>query len=395
MGRKFRLAVLNSHPIQYFTPLYRRLAQEPQIDLMVYYCHRQGAETYVDPGFGVAVQWDTPLLEGYNYRFLPNWRRAEQVGGFFSLMNGSVIGALRQDRPDALLVHGHMYFSYLLGILAANILRIPVFMRCETHLRLPRSRFKSVLRQPLLRLLYGRLCARCLPIGSRNREFYRALGIPEAKLFTVPYTVDNDYFMRAVARYQPERAQLKAAWGLPPDAPVILFSAKFTPRKRPLDLLRAYAQLRSKGIPAALLLVGSGELASEMEVLVAQAKIPDVHFCGFQNQSELPKFYAAADIFVLPSENEPWGLVINEVMCAALPVIASEEIGATADLVYHGDNGFLFRAGDIDQLTHYLQILATDELLRRTMGSRSLEIIAAWNFDKDVSGLLNALASLN
>lgn len=390
----YRLAILVSHPIQYFAPLYRYLARQTDIDVTVYYCHQQGITAYEDQGFGIAVKWDIPLLEGYKHKFLPNLRKGERVEGFFSLVNWSLIEALRQDRPDALWVNGHMYFTYLLGIVLANLLGIPVMMRCETHLLLQRSSAKKALRPHLMKFLYTRLCDCCLPIGSRNREFYQAHGVANERLFLVPYAVDNYYFRQAVATQKSQQASMKEALGFSPQCPVILYSSKLIPRKRPLDLIRAYNQIRQEGIQAALVIVGSGELEAELRRLVEEDQILDVHFCGFQNQSELPRYYALADIFVLPSENEPWGLVINEVMCAGLPVIASEEIGAVADLVRHGENGYRFTTGNIDELTRHLRTLVTNERSRTAMGNRSLEIIDRWDFEKCAQGVLAALQSL-
>jgi glycosyltransferase involved in cell wall biosynthesis len=140
--------------------------------------------------------------------------------------------------------------------------------------------------------------------------------------------------------------------------------------------------------------VGSGTLEQSLQHYASQLEIGDVYFAGFQNQSDLPKFYAAADIFAHPSESETWGLVINEAMCAALPIVASEEIGAVPDLVRHGYNGYTFPAGDVEQLTVHLQTLITDEGVRNSMGAKSLGIIRSWDLDSCVSGILAALDSL-
>jgi glycosyltransferase involved in cell wall biosynthesis len=394
MDRAYRLAVLQSHPIQYFAPLFRRLAQEPKIDLTVYYCSRMGLEEYADVGFGQRLSWDTPLLEGYHAVFLPNLRRTKQAGGFLSLINVAFVRELKKNQYDALWVHGHRYATYLLGILAANLFRISVLMRCETHLLLSRSTVKRALRGPMMRLFYTQLCDRCLPIGTRNREFYLAHGVRSEHLFDVPYTVDNTYFTQSTAKYAEQRDAIRIELGLPTDRPIILFASKFSQRKRPMDLLQAYEQLRHKEIDAALVMIGSGELEAALREYAATRPVPDVHFMGFRNQSELPRFYAISDIFVLPSEDEPWGLVINEAMCGGLPIVASEEIGAVSDLVRPETNGLTFKSGDVSQLTAHLQRLVTDEALRRRMGIQSLALIREWNLDRCTQGVLAALDSL-
>ncbi len=392
--RPYRLAVLHSHPIQYFAPLYRRLAEEPGIDLTVYFCTRQGVTSYDDEGFGTSVKWDIPLLEGYSSKFLPNLRRKAQVGGFFSLVNLALVGELWGNRYDALLVNGHMYFSYLLGIFAAKLVGIPVFMRCETHLLLRRSGLKLVLRGPLMRFFYRHLCDRCLAIGTRNRAFYRAHGVNPDRLFDVPYAVDNAFFVRETALFKVRVAGTRVELGLPTDRPLILYASKLIPRKRPLDLLAAFRRLREGGIQAALMFVGSGELEPALKEYAKQHEVADVYFAGFRNQSELPKYYAVADIFVLPSEDEPWGLVINEAMCAGVPVVASEEIGAVPDLVRDGYNGLTYQAGEVGQLAHCLERLVADGAWRQQLGQNSLALIGDWNLDRCVKGLRAALGSL-
>ena len=394
MKRVYRLAALQSHPIQYFAPLFRRLAREPEIDLTVFYCSRQGLQEYHDEGFGQQVKWDVPLLEGYRSRFLPNLRPQDEVAGFWSLANPRIISELHTGGYDALWMHGHSYATYLMAVGAAQARRLPIFMRCESHLLLQRSPLKRLLRRPMMSFFYRKLCRACLPIGTRNREFYRFHGVRSHRLFDVPYAVDNDFFLDATTRFDQDDESFREELGLPLDKPLILYASKLTQRKRPLDLLEAYRRLRDSDVQAALVFVGSGEQEEDLRKYVRHHNIADVFFFGFRNQTELPRFYALCDVFVLPSENEPWGLVINEVMSAGLPVIASYEVGATPDLVRHGDNGFVFPSGDVGALAAYLKAVLSDPEVRRKMGERSRSIISEWSFEQCVQGIKAALQAL-
>ena len=388
-----KLAILNTHPIQYFAPLYRRLAQEPDIDLTVYFCSSQGAEEYVDAGFGERIKWDRSLLDGYQHKFLKNIRRGDQVGGFWSLINPGIVSELRKHKYDALIVNGHNHATYLLGMVAAKTLGTAVMMRCETHLGLQRSAFRTVVRRPLMSLLYNRICDLCLPIGTLNKEFYLSHGVDQNRMFSVPYTVDNEFFTLAARQYA--KPVLHKELGISQDKPVILFASKLIGRKRPMDLLLAFHRLREWRVNAALIFVGSGEREMELKGYVAEHQLSDVYFPGFKNQSELPKYYSVADVFVFPSENEPWGLVLNEVMCAGLPIIASREIGAVPDLVHEGENGFTYTAGDIDQLSSCLKRLLEAPEKRELMADKSRNIIGQWNYERCVRGIVQALASFN
>jgi glycosyltransferase involved in cell wall biosynthesis len=267
-------------------------------------------------------------------------------------------------------------------------------MRGETHLGLPRSRIKAALRRPAIGTLYG-LCDRLLAIGSANAAFYRAMGVPEHKIFLVPYAVDNDRFTKAANLNAAQKAEVRRRYNVPADRPCVLYAAKFMRRKRPLDLLKAVRQLQSEiQIPFTVIMAGSGELESELRAYCRSHSLGDVVFTGFVNQTELPGLYAASDIFVLPSEHEPWGLAVNEAMCAGLPIVVSHEVGCVADLVRDGVNGFTPAAGDIAGLTVALRRLIEDAALRRRQGQASLARIGQWGYPQCLDGIRSALKDL-
>jgi len=385
-----RIAVLNSHPIQYFAPLYTYLNATEDFDITALYCSDFSLRGAKDPGFGQKVTWDLDLLAGYRAVFLGERAKTRAPGGFWSLICPEVWREVRSGRYDALILYGHNYAVNLLGLLAAKTAGVKVFMRSDTHLGLQRHGFKQRFRRPLMNLLY-RACDRCLAIGTANHAFYRAMGVPEHKVVKVPFTVDNDRFIAAARLSDQERRHLLQRLGTDPNKPVVLYASKFQRRKHPDDLLVAVARLRDRGIQCTVLMVGSGEMQTELQQLVAVLNLPDVHFTGFMNQNDLPQVYGASDIFVLPAENEPWGLIVNEVMCAALPVVISEEVGCVPDLVHDGENGLLFQAGDIEGIVRALESLLTDRVLRERMGQRSLERITRWSYAECRTGLLGAL----
>jgi glycosyltransferase involved in cell wall biosynthesis len=281
----------------------------------------------------------------------------------------------------------------LLAVAAAKASGVPVFTRGETHLGLQRSPLKAVLRRPVMRAYYGQM-AGALAIGAANRAFYRAMGVPEAKIFSVPYTVDNERFIQASSLTADQRTAERKALGVEDDLPIILYAAKFFGRKRPDDLIRAAARLRDAGEAFHLVMIGAGEREADLRVLVQTLALNNVTFPGFVNQSVLPRAYAAGDIFVLPSDNEPWGLAVNEAMCAGLPIVLSEEIGCAVDLVRDGVNGKTFPAGDVQVLANALQPLVRDPEVRRRMGAASLKIISHWSYAECLEGIRAALASV-
>jgi glycosyltransferase involved in cell wall biosynthesis len=398
---RVRLAYLVSHPIQYQAPLLRRIAQEPDIDLTVFFGSDFSVRDYKDEGFGVGVKWDVPLLEGYRYEFLPSLRDNATVGvasplnyGIFTRLRGG-----RGDRSDAafdvLWVHGYATVNALHGMLAAKALGIPVLVRAESWLR---DRERSGAKLAMKRLFFEALKQMVdgvMPIGTLNAAYWRHYLGEDFPASLMPYAVDNDYFQKQSERARTGRGELLAELNLDPSRPVILFASKLQSRKRCADLLEAYKNLCSgDGIESNpyLVIVGDGEERAALERDTADSKLNGVRFCGFRNQSELPRFFDIASVFVLPSRHEPWGLIVNEVMNGGRAVIVSDEVGCQPDLITDGVEGCIFPAGDVSALTAALRrVLATPETAAR-MGQRGLKRIQTWSFEEDIRGLREAIA---
>lgn len=384
---KYRLAIIDSHPIQYRVPLFKKLARSPHVDLCVYYCSKVGAIEYHDQGFGIKLKWDTSLLEGYHYEFLRNYSFLSSPNQTWGLFNPGIIKELKRGKYDAILIHGYYSITNRLIAFAAPFLKIPVIFIGETLLHKP----FGIIKRSFLKLFFHNIKA-FLYIGKKSFEFYRHLKIPQERLFFTPYSVDNDFFISEVDRWRSNKEQIKKEVGVLNDLPVILYVSKIIPRKRPQDLLEAFSKICTK---AALVFVGEGKMRPLLERYVYKQGIKNVFFLGFKNQSELPLYYAIADIFVLPSSFEPWGLVVNEAMCASLPVISTYAVAASYDLVHHGDNGYVFSVGDINNLTKALDELITNPQKCKKMGARSLEIISGWNYDICTQGIVSALSRLS
>lgn len=388
-----RLAYLVTHPIQYQAPLLRRIAREPDIDLTVFFCSDLSTRTFKDPGFGTALAWDVPLLEGYKYEFLPAIGGTDHLS-FWRPFNYGLGRRLREGGFDALWIHGYHRWINWVGMAWAKALGIKVLLRDEvTEI----SRQRGWARRAIKRVVMATINAACdgyLAIGRLNAAYYESYGVKSSDTFLVPYAVDNDRFQAQVVAAEPEREQLRAALGLQAGRPVILYASKFMSRKRAADLLEAYIRLSPDGRqePAPyLLFIGDGEERAKVESRAAQFPWESIRFLGFKNQSELPRFYNLCDVFVLPSSAEPWGLVINEVMNAGRAVIVTDEVGCGPDLVRSGENGYVFPTGDVASLHRALAEVTSNSAIRAAMGRRSLEIIQSWGFEQDVIGVKNAV----
>jgi glycosyltransferase involved in cell wall biosynthesis len=362
------------------------------VDLQVLFCSSWGLDNHCDPGFGVNFVWDTPLLEGYKSTFLRNWSHAAAPTSFLGAVNLAVSAHLSAGQYDAVWVHGWSLASHWLAFVSAKHNRIPILLRGETNCLVKPTGSKALIRKFLLRRLF-RGMSRFLAIGKSNMDFYLSFGVPLEKIHMAPYTVDNRYFFEKSRDYRTRKSELRAREGISPEGPLILFSGKLISHKAPTDLLQAFAEAR-KVRRASLAFVGDGPLRASMVKFVQDHGLQDVHFLGFRNHSEISVCYAMSDVFVLPSHQEAWGLVVNEAMCFGLPIITSDRVGCSPDLVREGENGYTFPAGSISALTRCLLTILADSTRCRMMGEASQAIITTWGIDETAEGIVAALESV-
>lgn len=381
-----RLAWLATHPIQYQAPILRAITKCPDIDLTALFFSDFSTRTFVDPGFGRTIEWDTPLLEGYRHEFLAGTGRLATTIRTFEPRVKGLAAKLSRDNFDAVLVQGWQHYGMVMGAWLAKRAGLKVLMRCEATDHVAGSTgAKGWVRESVVRFLLNQV-DHCMSIGSHNRDFYLKRGVSPGRIGSMPYCVDNLHF-RGLAEAADVDA-LRALFSLQPGRSIILYAGKLMARKFPDHLLAAYRNL-SEPRPY-LLYVGDGELRASLEKDVQRHGLADVRFLGFKNQSELPGLYALADIFVLPSIGETWGLVVNEAMNAGCAIVTTDQVGSAADLVRTGENGFVIPARDIPALTKALSACMEPERARN-MGAESRARIRNWGIDENVAGLREAL----
>ncbi|MBI5401681.1 glycosyltransferase family 4 protein [Candidatus Wolfebacteria bacterium] len=392
--KKYKLAILTSHPIQYQTPLFKKISENSEIDLLVYFNWDFGiGKNSYDAEFGQKIKWDIPLLNGYKYKFLKNFSLMSS-SGFWGQINFGIINELRKNKYDAVLIFGWNSFTNWLAFLTAFIFKIPVMLRGENPLNqeLLKSKWKIKIKRIILGSLFKHI-SYFLYIGEENKKFYKYYGVPEKKLIFVPYAIDNERFMKAGKSLGTQRELLRNKIGIGDNDIIILFVGKLIGKKCPMDLLKAYHKLTTYNLQLTthLIFVGDGALRPELEKYCKENNLESVHFTGFKNQTELPEYYAMSDIFVLPSgEGETWGLVVNEAMCFGLPVIVSDRVGCGPDLVKQEENGYIFPIGNIEELAKKLEVVF-DKIKMKKFGEKSLNIINNYNYEDDIKSILDVL----
>jgi glycosyltransferase involved in cell wall biosynthesis len=388
--KRRRIAIVASHVIQYQDPFFRLLAADPEVDLTVLYLSDAGVRTYRDADMGTALKWDVELLGGYNHIFLRNLVHDSNRGWTRHINPGIVTALLREPYEMVIFMLGWGSLSALLGIAACWWGSVPFFLYGDSSFPPPETTLRSRMRARLLRVLF-RNTSGFMVSGTLNADYYRHYGADPDHFFLLPWAVDNDRF-EAASRFAPgEREAMRQRFGIGPDQTLFVFSAKLVERKDPMTLLRAYAQLPDRD-RAAVLFLGDGVLRQPLETFAREDDLHSVHFAGFVNQSDLPKFYGMSDVFVLPSTYEPRGAVINEAMACGLPVIVTDRCGSIGDIVLDGENAFVYPAADAAALASAMARLVAESALRERMAQRSREIIATWTFARGVEGVKAALA---
>jgi glycosyltransferase involved in cell wall biosynthesis len=385
-----KILVINSHPIQYFAPLYKFLS-EAKLNLHVYYCSDENIKGITDKQFGVLFKWDIPLLEDYKYTFLPNQSIFPSFQyGFWGLFNPKILWILWREPKSYVIVHGWQYFTYIIVILFANLFGHEVCLRTETPLsqEMKNKNVKTFIRMHFIKYILFPRVKKFLYIGEQNRRFYEYYGVKSNQLVFTPYSVDNQRFKSIFNKYRFDKDKIRIKLNLPLNKTIILVSGKYIEKKNPLDVIKAFNLVNSPDL--ALVMVGDGNLRPIMESYIFENQIQNIYLTGFVNQSEIPFYYLTADIFLMYSGvGETWGLSVNEAMNFNLPIITSSITGCSSDLVKEGQNGFI--VDSIDSLVDKLRILSQNNSLRIKMGKCSGEIIKTYSFDAILENLIKEL----
>lgn len=389
MKSPLRIAWVATHPIQYQAPLIRALAKVTEVSVSAIFFSDFSTRTYEDAEFKTDVKWDADLLGGYDYWFAKSINNSiNEIKTFKPIVFGLGKKITKQNF-DVIIVHGWNHYGMLYASWLAKREGIKVLLRCEASDHVVTSRglkkfFREIVVKYLLKTVDG-----VLAIGSRNRDFYLARGVPREKITLMPYCVDNDYFSSRAASV--DKVSLKKRLGLIDDRPVLLYLSKLIERKHPDKLLEAYVSLPEPR--PYLVFVGDGPLYSKLEDMVQVDRLDGVKLVGFKNQSETTKYYAIADILVLPSVNETWGLVVNEAMACGCAIISTIGVGASMDIVSSGRNGVIIDCPTRTELARAIKECIDGQRFLR-MGRESQRIISSWGIKENMIGFQRALKNL-
>jgi glycosyltransferase involved in cell wall biosynthesis len=384
---KKRLAIVTSHPIQYNAPWFKLLAGSSTIHPGVFYTWEQSAAgPKYDPDFKERIEWDVPLLEGYEYHFVKNKASDPGTHHFRGLINPTLNAEITAWRPDAILVYGWSFDSHL-KCLRHFHQKLPVLFRGDSTLLDERPGFRRHLRRWFLKWVYSHIDY-ALYVGANNKEYFLKHGLREGQLVYAPHAIDNSRFQEPDGHYRELAFEWRARLGIGHNDLALLFAGKLEPKKNPSFLLEIAKRVSDPRLK--VIFAGTGVLEARLREEAGADR--RVHFIGFQNQLQMPIVYRLGDIYILPSRGpgETWGLGVNEAMASGSAIMMSEKAGGSADLVEDGVNGIRFDpTTGVEKCSQWVSRLLDDPSLLADMKKASRRRIAAFSYQQIMDALLS------
>lgn len=384
-----RLAIITSHPIQYNAPLFSLLHHRQAINIKVFYTWGEAVlEKKYDPGFNSTIEWDLPLLSGYNFQFVKNTSTTPGSHHFNGIINPTLIGDIKTFEADALLVFGWNFNSHFKALRYFHK-RIPVFFRGDSTILNNHTWYKMLARKIFLKYVYKHIDF-ALYVGTENEKYFKEYGVKDNQLIFSGHAIDMDRFSTSNPDVIEKALKLKQSITGSNKSIVFLFAGKLEYVKNVTLLIKSFNSLKEENIH--LVVAGSGLLKEDLKLMAAQNI--NIHFLPFQNQSEMPTIYHLADVFILPSKSETWGLSINEAMACGKAILVSDKCGCAIDLVKDNINGFIFANDNNLDLLQKMKNLVFDMQKLQTMGERSKEIIKEYSYENICLALENSLSTI-
>lgn len=368
-----RIGFLMGQPTQFEAPFFRDAESTGKGALTVLYLSADGSSAVYDPELGRRVDWGIDLFCGYRHRTVPRRGRLPWL-----------LNELQPERYDWLVINGYTALPYLIALTIARLRGIRTALRVDSVLFNAGGRARRARKRAAITLL-ARGFDRFLATGTLAREYLTYFGIEADRIALCPYVVDSERFAREAAELQRERDAIRASFGVPVAAQVILAVAKMNSREAPWDLLGALEGIDRPDLWTVL--VGDGEELSALRSQAEARELKRIVFAGYMPYMQLARCYAMADVFVHAATNEPWGVSVQEAIACGLPVVASSRVGSARDLVLQGRNGFVYASGDAAELRARL-VATIDNLDLDLVKSANREVLERWNYARTWDGIL-------
>ena len=342
----------------YRIPVFNHLAKDGDRDFMVIFlAGTEGSRHWKI--YKEEIKFDYKILKNLHF-----YIQSKEMPIYF---NRGLWGELKKFRPEAICVCGYHYLVTVEALIYAKLTGTKITLWAGSHL------LSGFLKNPLTDFYKKMIIPRFdfyITYGAAAKQQIIHYGADPGKIIVGCNTVDIEWFMNKCKEIRNnEISQMRKKY----PSKNILYVGEFIERKAVINLIAAFEKLGIDNV--GLILVGKGKEKDKYSKYIKGHNVKNVFFEGFVQKEDIVKYYKLTDVFVLPSFNEVWGLVVNEAMACGIPVISSKYAGVTRDLVQDGVNGYSFHPANIDELTQRLRELMLDDEKRIQMGKKSLEII--------------------
>lgn len=373
MNKKTKIAYITNIPTPYRSEMIEAWAKTNQhLKISVFYTHAD------DQGRG----WDVKSIPSVDEKILPLFLSLKRYGN----LNRGLLKVVADN--DVIMVGGFEQATYFFTLLLAKLIKKPTILLFDGF---SPARFNHENRYiVLLKKITAMMSDVYFANGKVGRDYLKnQLKVSNHKKIINQYLSHSDKYINLAKLnfHKTSKEKIRISLGLPTNRHIILSCGYLIERKRIDLIIDSVASIRKSQRPI-IVIVGTGPLKEELHERAKRLGV-DVIFTGFKQNYELAKIYLASDAMVLASDDDPWGLVVNEAMSASLPVIVSDACGAASDLVKHGENGYIFKAGNSKDLQNYILLLLKSDLT--AMSHTSNTIIKSWTSEKSAENLAKSV----
>lgn len=399
--KKYKIAIISSTPFYYHISLYKKMVQHSDIDLIVYYCSDEtikGQDVRKMYNANAKIVNKSDLLGGYNYKFLKNYSLNPSFMNWpFGLMNFGILKEINKGRFDVVVLQSWTNLTWWLAFIACLITKTKVMFMTDSNIlsESSKSKFKILLKKVILEKFLFKYSFGFLTSGTANEDFYRYYNVPKSKIIRLPFSWGYEEILQKANTLKIKKAQLRKDFDIEESSFVILYVGRLSKEKNPLVILDAYKKINNKN--KKLFVVGDGPMRKEFEKKINDLNLENVNMVGFVPHEKTFDYYTLADVLILSSEHETWGIVVNEAMCFSLPIVASNRVGSAVDLVDNGKNGYIFPFNDSQKLYEFIdKIMKLNKDDKEKFENRSLDIIKKWiNGADSISKIIKKLKNNN
>lgn len=374
-----RILFLHNIPTPYRIPLFKELSRSSHYDWTVSFLGRSHKHR----------KWPCDNLQGFKYSFLSGI--TIEIGQIIVSLNPSIIKTIIRRQYDLIIVNGVSDVTSNLAMILCRMLDVPVIIYSEGTAG-SQSSLGRVFQ------FWSSSLARCADAiivpGKRSREFYLLQGVRSESIFIAPDAVDNAFFVSEAEKLKNLRSEMRNELGLD-NSIIILFVGQLIHRKGVDILIDAYLKARERRKNLSLIIVGDGPERPRLEKKCGRSLEKDIRFMGWIDEREKNIMYSIADVFVLPTRSDIWGLVVNEAMCFCLPVIATTAAGASDDLIINGLNGYKVAADNVEDLEGAIIEITDSNSGIQSMGKASRMLVTSHNsIEAEADGFLKAVRNV-